>query len=262
MKKLFIIISILSLISCSNEKEKSLKNENKQEVEILVLAAASLTDVMKELSQAYKNASNKTKVNFSFASSGALQNQIEAGAPADIFFSASQKQMNALEEKKLIDTNTRRTLLENKVVLITPKNSSLNIKSFYDITNESVKRVGLGEPKSVPVGQYSEEIFNNMNILDKVTTKAVYGSDVRAVLTWVENGEVDLGLVYETDAKIATNINIIGEAPKGSHKPATYPVAVIKSSKNKDEANSFIEFLSSDQAMSIFSKYGFSSSIN
>ena len=255
MKKIifaFFLISYL-FVSCNQSNNTQSNSENK---EIYVLAAASLTDVLTELANNYKKETS-TEIIFSFASSGALQAQIEASAPADIFFSAAQKQMNALEEKGLIDSETRKDLLENKVVLISPKNSNLNIKSFTDITNSNVKKLGLGEPKSVPVGQYSEEILSNLSILDIAKEKAVYGSDVRNVLDWVETAEVDCGIVYATDAKIAKNINIIAEAPEGTHKKVIYPISIIKSSQNKEEAKKFIDYISTDKSKEIFQNYGF-----
>ncbi|WP_297248486.1 molybdate ABC transporter substrate-binding protein [uncultured Brachyspira sp.] len=257
MKKIIFITLLISylFISCgsSNTADDTAKT-NTENKEILVLAAASLTDVLTELANNYKTG---TTVTFSFASSGALQTQIEAGSPADIFFSAAQKQMDALQEKDLIDTDTRKDLLENKVVLISPTNSTLNIKSFTDMTNANVSKIGLGEPKSVPVGQYSEEILSNLSILDTVKQKAVYGSDVRNVLSWVRTGEVDCGIVYATDAQIANDINIIAEAPEGTHKKVIYPIAIVKSSANKEEAKKFIDYISNDKAAEAFKNYGF-----
>lgn len=255
MKKIIFVFFLISylFVSCNQSNNTQSNSENK---EIYVLAAASLTDVLTELANNYKKETS-TEIIFSFASSGALQAQIEASAPADIFFSAAQKQMNALEEKGLIDSETRKDLLENKVVLISPKNSNLNIKSFTDITNSNVKKLGLGEPKSVPVGQYSEEILSNLSILDIAKEKAVYGSDVRNVLDWVETAEVDCGIVYATDAKIAKNINIIAEAPEGTHKKVIYPISIIKSSQNKEEAKKFIEYISTEKSKEIFQNYGF-----
>lgn len=252
--KFLLALSLFGIISCSP------KTEDTESKEILVLAAASLTDVLNELAASYKETTGVT-VTFSFASSGALQTQIESGSPADIFFSAAQRQMNALEEKDLIETDTRKNLVENKVVLITPVNSALNIKSFNDMANPNVQKIGLGEPKSVPVGQYSEEMLSNLSILDSVKPKAVYGSDVRNVLSWVETGEIDCGIVYETDAKIANNINIVTQAPEGSHRKVIYPIAVIKSSQNKEEAQKFIDYISTDSSMEVFNKYGFSSAL-
>ena len=252
--KFLLMLYLFCIVSCN------LKTEDTKDKEILVLAAASLTDVLNELAASYKNDTGVT-VTFSFASSGALQTQIESGSPADIFFSAAQRQMNALEEKDLIAVETRKNLVENKVVLITPANSTLNIKSFNDMANNNVQKIGLGEPKSVPVGQYSEEILSNLSILDIVKPKAVYGSDVRNVLSWAETGEIDCGIVYETDAKIANNINIVAQAPEGSHRRVIYPIAVIKSSQNKEEAQKFIDYISSDSSMEVFSRYGFSSAL-
>ena len=259
MKKIIFITLLISylFISCgsSNTTDNTSKT-NTENKEISVLAAASLTDVLTELANNYKTETGTT-VTFSFASSGALQTQIEAGSPADIFFSAAQKQMDALQEKDLIDNDTRKDLLENKVVLISPTNSNLNIKSFTDMTNANVTKIGLGEPKSVPVGQYSEEILSNLSILDTVKQKAVYGSDVRNVLSWVRTGEVDCGIVYATDAQIANDINIIAEAPEGTHKKVIYPIAIVKSSANKEEAKKFIDYISNDKAAEAFKNYGF-----
>lgn len=249
--KFLLALSLFGIVSCNP------KTEDTESKEVLMLAAASLTDVLTELAATYKDATGVT-VTFSFASSGALQTQIESGSPADIFFSAAQRQMNALEEKGLIDVDSRKNLLENKVVLITPANSTLNIKSFMDMTNSNVKDIGLGEPKSVPVGQYSEEILSNLSILDIVKPKARYGSDVRNVLSWAETGEIDCGIVYETDAKIANNITIVTQAPEGTHKKVIYPIAVISSSQNKEEAKKFIDYISTDSSMEVFKKYGFS----
>ena len=222
MKKIIFAFFLISYLFVSCNQSNNIQSNSKNK-EIYVLAAASLTDVLTELANNYKEETS-TEVIFSFASSGALQAQIEASAPADIFFSAAQKQMNALEEKGLIDSETRKDLLENKVVLISPK------------------KLGLGEPKSVPVGQYSEEILSNLSILDIAKEKAVYGSDVRNVLDWVETAEVDCGIVYSTDAKIAKNINIIAEAPEGTHKKVIYPISIIKYS---------------DKSKEIFQNYGF-----
>ncbi len=194
---------------------------------------------------------------FIFGSSGALQTAIEQGAPADIFLSAAQKQMDALDKQGILAEGTKKDLLINKVVLITPKDSNAGIVSFADLTSDKVKRIALGEPKGVPVGQYSEEIFTSLNTLDQMKGKAVYGSDVRQVLTWTEAGEVDCGIVYATDAATSSKIKVVAEAPAGSHKPVIYPAAAIKASKNIDEAKEFLTFLSTPEVTKIFEKYGF-----
>lgn len=276
MKKflVFLLVAVLAmttLIGCSpketNEAEvdqpageapdDTPEEEPKEEVELLVSAAASLTDVLEEIKTAYKEVSPQTNLTFTLGSSGALQTQIEEGAPVDVFMSAAQKQMDALEEKDLIEIDTRKDLLINKVVLIVPKDSSLDIKSFDDILKDEIKNIGIGDPASVPVGQYSEEIFESLKIKDDINDKLVLAGDVRTVLNWVELGEVDLGLVYQTDAMTSDKVDIITQAPEGTHKEVSYPVASIKSSQNKEASMAFLDFLSTDTAKGLFDKYGF-----
>lgn len=266
MKKsvvLFMIIALLSglLIGCANTEtpgETGSGDEGKAEsIELQISAAASLSNVVEELTKLYADAAPHVKLTFTFGSSGALQTQIEEGAPADIFFSAASKQMKALEDGGYILEGTKKDLLTNKVVMITPKGNPAKIESFEDAATDKVKTIALGDPASVPVGQYSEEVFTHLGILEKVNPKANYGTDVTQVLTWVESGEVDCGIVYATDAASSDKIDIISEAPEGSHKTVTYPVAVIKNSKHPEEAKEFVDFLSSDSARAAFESYGF-----
>lgn len=265
------VLAISLLVGCTNKPtedenkpdteeqvtDKPVSQEPEEETELLISAAASMTDVLNEIAQMYNSVDSSTKIIYTFGSSGALQTQIEEGAPVDIFMSAAQKQMTGLEEKDLIIKETKKTLLVNKVVLITPVNSDLALTSFEDLTKDDVKKIGLGDPASVPVGQYSEEILINLNILEEIKPKSVYGSDVRTVLTWVESGEVDCGIVYATDAYSTDKVKVVTEAPEGSHKEVTYPVAVIKDSKNVDKAKTFLDYLSTDEAAEVFVKYGF-----
>ncbi|MDF2596333.1 MAG: molybdate transporter substrate-binding protein [Clostridia bacterium] len=236
--------------------EPEVKEEPAEEVELTVSAAASLTEAMGEIQALYQTEKPNVTLVFNFGSSGSLQQQIEQGAPVDVFFSAAIKQMTALEEKGLVAEGTKKELLENKIVLITPKDKT-DLMSFEDLVTDKAKQIGLGEPGSVPVGQYSEEIFTNLGILDQVKPKSVYGKDVKSVLTWVEQGEVDAGIVYATDANVSDKVNIICSAPEGSHKPVIYPVAAIKDSAHLEDTKAFIEFLSSDKVKQTFEKYGF-----
>lgn len=226
-------------------------------VELQVSAAASMTDAMKEIGTAYEKANPNVKVVFNFGASGALQQAIEQGAPADLFISAAQKQMDTLDKGGLIAAGSRRDLLENKVVLIVPKDSKLNLTKFEDVLKDEVKKIGLGEPKGVPVGQYAEEIFTKLGILDQVKAKAVYGSNVRQVLSWVDTGEVDAGIVYATDAAVSQGNKVIAEAPAGSHQPVIYPLGIIKSTKQMDAAQAFATYLAGADAKKVFEKFGF-----
>lgn len=229
----------------------------KPEAELLISAAASLTDVMAALIEDYKTVAPEVTITPTFGSSGTLQTQIEEGAPADLFLSAGKKQMTALADKNLLLTGTNTDLLENKVVLIVPKDSGANIASFEDLATDKVKVVALGEPTGVPVGQYSEEVFKTLGILDAVKAKANYASDVRQVLTWVESGEVDCGVVYETDAKTSDSVKVVCPAPEGSHAKIIYPAAAIAATSHPDEARAFLEYLAGDAAAKIFKDFGF-----
>lgn len=233
-------------------------DNREQKVELTVLAAASLTDVCNEMKEAYESQHENVTLTFSYGGSGALQTQIEEGVPADVFISAATKQMTALDEEGLMDSGSIVNLLENKVVLIVPKDSTAGITSFEDVVTDKVAVIGLGEPGSVPVGQYSEEIFTTLGILDEVKAKANYGSDVRTVLSWVETGAVDCGIVYATDAYTSDLITIVCEAPKDSCKQVIYPAGVVKASGNSKAAAEFVDYLQSDEAMELFEKYGFS----
>ncbi|MBE8950453.1 MAG: molybdate ABC transporter substrate-binding protein [Quinella sp. 3Q1] len=254
MKKFFATICAAGLLmtGCGGGNV-----EKSEPVELHVSAAASLTNAMNELAELYTKDNPNVKIIFNFGSSGALQQAIENGGETDLFFSAAQKQMNALDEAGELAEGTRKDLLRNEVVLIVPIDSDKNISDFNDAATAKVEKIALGEPKGVPVGQYSEEIFSALNILDAVKAKAVYGSDVRQVLAWTESGEVDCGVVYATDAAISDKVKVICAAPDGTHKPVIYPAAAIKSSKNLDAAKKFLDFTGSDAAKKVFVKYGF-----
>lgn len=224
-------------------------------VEILVAAAASLQNAMEELKTLYEAQNPNVSLNFTFGSSGTLQQQIQQGAPVDVFMSAATKQMQTLEDEGLILADTKKDLLENKIVLIVPKDSNLEISSFKEILKAPV--IALGEPSSVPVGQYSEEVFTHLGILDKVLEKVSYGKDVTEVLTWVATGNADAGVVYATDAQSSDAVKVVSEAPKKSTSKVLYPVAVIKDTKVEDAAKAFVDYLSSEEAIGIFEKYGF-----
>ncbi len=232
--------------------------EPEEPVELLISAAASLKDAIADIQTAYSAVKPHVTLTANFGSSGALQQQIEQGAEVDVFISAATKQMDALKDKELIINETRKDFLENQIVLIVPKGTTA-VASFDDLIKDEVKSVALGEPASVPVGQYAEEALTSLGLLDKLKANEtiVYGKDVKAVLAWVETGEADAGIVYKTDAIISDKVDIVAPAPEGSVKPVYYPAAVIKASKQTEAATDFVNFLYSDEAKPIFEKYGF-----
>lgn len=253
---LLLLVVIFAFSACSKQPAEKSRETPKSKVTLTVSAAASLKDAMDEIRDIYAKETPDVNVTCTYASSGSLQKQIENGADVDVFLSAANKQMDALEEKGLLENGTRETFLGNSLVLVVPKDSSL-VSGFEDLTKDTVKQIALGEPKTVPAGQYAEETFTKMNILDKIKAKAVYGKDVKEVLNWVETGNVDAGVVYLSDAITSQKVKQVAEAPEDSHKPIIYPASVIKSSKHKEEAKTFLEFLSGAKAKSVFEKYGF-----
>ena len=198
--------------------------------DLTVSAAISLKDALDEVRQLYTAANLNVSIATNYGASGTLQVQIEQGAPVDVFFSAAPKQMDALDAKGLLLEGTRKDLLRNEVVLIVPKDSSSGISSFQDLTRADVKRLALGEPTTVPAGQYAKEVLTNLGIYDVVNSKAVLAKDVRQVLTYVETGNADAGIVYATDAQSSPKVRVVARASEKSHSPAIYPVAAIKSS--------------------------------
>ncbi|MBE5959188.1 MAG: molybdate ABC transporter substrate-binding protein [Lachnospiraceae bacterium] len=231
------------------------KSKDNKKAELTILAAASLTDVCDEIKEKYEK-DNKVILTFSYASSGALQTQIEEGIKADMFMSASTDQMDILTEGGFIDKDSTKNLLENKVVLITSKEKN-DVTSFEDIKEDKVKLVGIGNPESVPAGKYAKQVFESLGMWDVVEKKANLGADVRTVLTWVEAGEADCGVVYETDAKVSDKVKIVATAEKGLCKDIIYPVGTLSNSENKDEVKKLTDYMSSSEGMETFKKYGF-----
>jgi molybdate transport system substrate-binding protein len=224
--------------------------------EILVSAAASLTDVLKEISNGYQ-AKSKHTVKFNFGPSNGLARQIEEGAPADIFFSADLPQMDSLDKKGLLEPGTRKNLLSNQLVIIVPADSKLAISSPKDLLKADIKKIALAEPSSVPVGVYTSKYLADEGLWDQVKPKVVPVQDVRATLAAVESGNVEAGFVYKTDAAVSKKVKIIYEVPIDKGPKITYPVAIVKESKRKDAARDFLNHASSPAAKETFKKYGF-----
>ena len=212
----------------------------------------------KAMAEKFEKENPDIKLSFTFDSSGKLQTQIEEGADADVFFSAAMKQMNALEDEGLVDADSVVELLENKIALIVPKDSTLGITGFEDITK--AEKIALGDPESVPVGQYSKEAFENLGMWDDVEAKTSFGTNVTEVLSWVAAGSADAGIVYLTDATTSDQfdqVKVIGYAPEGSVSKVIYPVGVVSASTKKDAAQKFVDYLGTDDALSFFAEYGF-----
>jgi molybdate transport system substrate-binding protein len=225
-------------------------------VELTVSAAISLKDALDEIAHLYSVEAPGVIVHFNLGGSGTLQRQIEQGAPVDVFISASPKEMDGLAAKGLLLTGTRRDLVRNSVVLIVPAGTS-TISTFQDLTKPTAKIISIGEPQTVPAGKYAQETLTHLGLYDQMKAKLVLAKDVRQVLTYVETGNADAGIVYATDAKITSKVSVVATAPEDSHSPVLYPGAVIKNSANPMAAKQFLEFLASAKAKAVFQKYGF-----
>lgn len=224
-------------------------------VNLTVSAAASLKDALEELKTIYAKQHTDVTVTYNFAASGPLQKQIEEGAPVDLFISAGKSQMDALAEKALIVDASRKDLLGNELVLVAKKDSKLT--GFEGLTDPGVAKISIGTPDTVPAGKYAQEALTSLKLWDKLQPKLVLANDVRQVLTYVETGNVDAGMVYRSDVMVGKEIKVVAAAPDDSHKPIVYPMAVIKSTKHQKETEAFAAFLAGDEAARVFTKYGF-----
>jgi molybdate transport system substrate-binding protein len=224
--------------------------------EVRVFAAASLTDSMKEIAAGYEQGSGD-KVVFNFGASSMLARQIEEGAPADIFFSADEGKMDALEAKGLIDQGTRRNRLSNSLVIVVAAENGAAIHSPGDLASETIKRVALGDPRAVPIGIYAKEYLQKLKLWDAIKSKVVATENVRAALAAVEAGNADAGIVYKTDAAISKKVKIAFEVPLEQGPRIRYPMAMVKDAKGSEAAKKFFGYLDSDEAAKLFKKYGF-----
>ena len=228
------------------------------QTEILVAAAASLKNAYEEeLIPMFQEEHPEIIVTGTYDSSGKLQTQIEEGLEADVFMSAATAQMDALNEEGLIQTDTIVNLLENKIVLIAPASGGEDLNSFEDIVK--ARSIALGDPASVPAGQYAREALTNLGLWDQIQDRVSFGTNVTEVLNQVAASSADAGIVYATDAaSMPEDVRVIGEAPEGSlAEPVIYPVAVVASSAHPEEARAFVDFLQTEEAMEVFESYGF-----
>ena len=256
LKKLIIIGlvvgTMMGIVACSSE---GASNNTEENTTLNISAAASLQEAMVELEEKFKEIEPNVKLQVNLGSSGALQQQIEEGAPCDVFISAGEKQMNALEEKGLLLEGTNKTLLTNELVLV--ESEGTEIKDLDKLTTYDINKIAIGEPESVPAGKYAKEVLDNTNLYDRVKDKLVLAKDVKEVLAWVQQGNADVGFVYLSDAFAAKGIKVALTTDEDIHSAINYPIAVLKESKNQNKAKAFEDFLLSDDGQAILENYGF-----
>lgn len=249
-KLLLIVVFLLS--GCSDGQ-----TGNQTKVELHVLSAASLSETMLEIERAFESDHPEIDIILNFASSGTLQRQIEQGAPADFFLSASEDKFDSLKKKNLIHPDYEKSLLKNKLVLITKKSTDTSVEELTNLKNTDIQRISIGVPESVPAGQYAKETLEQSNIWTAVQDKLVYAKDVRQVLTYVETGNVDIGFVYETDAKSSSKIKVLQTIDSALHTNIIYPAGIIKDTIHLEETKTFFTFLQNKEAQITFREFGF-----
>lgn len=268
IKRIFLLTLCFSVLiftaSCNKgnveETNKDQVEDNSKETEqtsggeILVGAAASLTDAMNEIKPIFEEKENCT-LNFTYAASGTLQKQIEEDGGIDVFISASEAKMNEVNDKDLMVKESIFPLLKNKLVLIKNKeaNEDINMENFIEKSN----KIAIGQPDVVPAGQYAKQSLESLNLWESGQEKFVFAKDVRAVLAYVSTGECESGFVYKSDAVIDDNVEIAEEVKDDVHDPIVYPAGIVKSTKNQELAQKFLDFLKESEAKDILTKYGF-----
>jgi molybdate transport system substrate-binding protein len=252
-----VVLTILASVACDRSELARIKPDPQKSSEITVSAAASLQSAFREIGKLYESRT-ATRVNFNFAASGALERQIESGAPVDIFASAGRPQMDALATGGLIMPETRRDFARNTLVLVVPADRASSVTSFLDLGSAKMTRLAVGNPKTVPAGQYAQQSLTHLDLWPRLQPYFIMAEDVRQVLDYVARGEVDAGILYSSDVRTDENrVRIVASAPVDSHDPILYPLAVLRASRRQEAARAFAETVLSEEGQGILEKYGF-----
>lgn len=275
MMMLVFIIAIMTACGNSNEESADVSDDSTEENSndestgeessvdaaggdtegrVTVSAAASLTDALNDIAEMFNEEYPEVEVDYNFGGSGALQQQISQGAPADLFFSASESDFQTVVDEGFIVEENAENLLANELVLIVPEGTD-TVTSFDDLENAG--QIAVGTPDSVPAGEYSVEAYESMGLYDELESKFVYAEDVRAVLNYVETGNVDAGTVYRTDAETSDNVEIVDAAEPETHDPIIYPVGLLNETESPEAAEAFYNYIQSEDALAVFEDYGF-----
>ncbi|MFD2923905.1 molybdate ABC transporter substrate-binding protein [Halobacillus naozhouensis] len=249
---LFLGLVLALFAGCSNTP-----GQEQDTTELTISAASSLTDAMKEIKTTYESQNKDVTLTFNFAGSGKLAQQIQQGAPLDVFLSANQKWMDKLEKQQFILKETRFSFTGNSLVLITKQNRHFDFSSIQSIQLSDEEQLALGDPASVPGGMYTKQALQSINKWEDLKAQMVYARDVRQVLTYVESGNVALGFVYASDALISDRVKIISQVDQSLHQSIIYPAAVLTASANTKEAKAFLDYLKTEEAQEILESYGF-----
>ena len=245
------LLFILAVAACRD------RTPSNPTVTVTVAAAASLQEAVTELDSLYAVEHPNVAVRATFGASGAVRQQIEQGAPVDVFISASDRHVDALHRAGLVDARSRRAFAGNVLVLIVPAASGANVRGFGDLASPAVRRVAVGAAASVPAGEYAEQVLRSLGIAEAVAAKAVYAQNVRQVLSYVERGEVDAGIVYRTDVRASRRVRVAAEAPPATHAPVTYPLVLVSRRPHPEEARAYAAFLLGPRGREVLMRRGF-----
>lgn len=247
---LFIVMAVP--LGCTNKGE-----EGGHKKELSISAAASLTEALTEMKNVFETEHDDISINLNFGSSRKLATQIEQGAPADVFLSASEEDMDRMNEKELIVDSSIVDFTENSIVLVANKSIQNPATSFEQLDSFRFDHLSIGESDSVPAGKYAKEVLEHLHLWMPLQKRLVMGSDVRQVLTHVEMGNAEYGIVYSTDAFVSDKVIVVAEADPSWHSQIIYPGAIVKDSKLHAEAQDFLDFLTGEEGREILKKYGF-----
>ena len=244
---LCLLFMFILLFGCAQEQRQN---------ELSVFAAISLKDALTEIGATFI-VENQVKVYYNFAASTTLQRQLENGAPGDVFISASPRQVVALETSGLLEAESRRNLLTNRLVLVADETAEISVETPTNLVVPEISRIAIGHPDIVPAGAYAKEALAYFGLWETLRPKLIFGTDVRATLAYVTAGNVDIAVVYKTDTTLTEDINVLYQLPPKAYTPITYPAVVMKESPRKQLAHRFITYLQSMESGEIFEKHGF-----
>jgi molybdate transport system substrate-binding protein len=246
---LIILFIFYGIFGCQSGKQQKQR-------ELSVFAAMSLSDALTEIGTQFAE-DHEIRVHYNFAASSTIQRQIEKGASADIFISASPIQVNALNVLGLLEDETRTDVLTNRLVVVSQNNTEITMENLKEIQDTSIKRIAMGHPEIVPAGSYAKEALEHFELWEKVKPKLIFGTDVRATLAYLTSGNVDIAIVYETDTKVTNKVKVLFKFPKETHSRIVYPAVILRGSHEKVLAETFLTFLKEPTATVIFQQHGF-----
>lgn len=254
MKKILLLFAVIISVIVVLIVMQASNSKGNEKVELTISAATSLQEVLNDIKEVYKKEHPTVNLNINFGGSGTLQKQISEGAPVDLFMSASERHFAPLIANDEIVKGDYVNLLKNEIVLVVPK-GNVKLEKFEELIG--VQSISIGTPETVPAGRYAVELFQSIGIWDEVEPNIIYANNVRQVLTYVETGNVEAGIVYKTDILNSDKIQIVATANESLHSPIVYPVGILKGSKHYKEAKDFYYFLQSEEIVKVFERYGF-----